>query len=96
MGGIGFMDASYQAPPRTAGPRSAAILGNWLTQMEMAAKRVCDVLIAGASLLFPAPMMILIGAMIMGTQGAGNISAKSQRLNGKQFVIYKFRTFERP
>ena len=35
-----------------------------LSQMEMAAKRVCDVLIAGASILFLAPMMIFVCAMI--------------------------------
>ena len=61
--------------------------------MEMAAKRVCDVLIAGASLLFLAPMMILIGAMIA-WDSKGPVIFRQNRngLNGKQFVIYKFRT----
>jgi exopolysaccharide biosynthesis polyprenyl glycosylphosphotransferase len=64
-----------------------------LSQMEMAAKRVCDVLIAGATILFLSPMMIFVGAMIA-LDSKGPIIFRQNRngFNGKQFVIYKFRT----
>jgi exopolysaccharide biosynthesis polyprenyl glycosylphosphotransferase len=64
-----------------------------LSEMEMAVKRVCDVLIAGVSVLFLAPMMIFIGALIaLDSKGPVIFRQNRNGFNGKQFVIYKFRT----
>src|SRR4029077_9940390 len=64
-----------------------------LSQMEMAAKRACDVLIAGASILFLAPMMIVVGAVIaLDSKGPVIFRQNRNGFNGRQFVIYKFRT----
>ena len=64
-----------------------------LSELEMAVKRVCDVLIAGVSVLFLAPMMIFIGALIaLDSKGPVIFRQNRNGFNGKQFVIYKFRT----
>jgi undecaprenyl-phosphate galactose phosphotransferase/putative colanic acid biosynthesis UDP-glucose lipid carrier transferase len=64
-----------------------------LSQMEMAAKRACDVLIAGASILFLAPMIIVVGAVIaLDSKGPVIFRQNRNGFNGRQFVIYKFRT----
>jgi Undecaprenyl-phosphate glucose phosphotransferase len=64
-----------------------------LSQMEMAAKRVCDIVIAAVSILLLAPIMIFVGALIA-LDSKGPIIFRQNRngFNGKQFVIYKFRT----
>ena len=64
-----------------------------LSELEMAVKRVCDVLIAGVSVLFLAPMTIFIGALIaLDSKGPVIFRQNRNGFNGKQFVIYKFRT----
>jgi undecaprenyl-phosphate galactose phosphotransferase/putative colanic acid biosynthesis UDP-glucose lipid carrier transferase len=66
-----------------------------LSPTELVAKRVCDVALAGVSILLLAPMMILVSVAIA-LDSSGPIIFRQDRkgFNGKRFVIYKFRSLK--
>ena len=62
-------------------------------EMRLVLKRIIDVLLAGAALLFLAPIMALI-AMLIRLTSPGPAIFRQVRcgLNGRRFVFYKFRS----
>ena len=64
-----------------------------LTQLEHAAKRCIDVVVAGVTLITLLPLLTLV-ALAIRLDSPGPILFKQQRcgFNGKRFQIYKFRT----
>jgi Undecaprenyl-phosphate glucose phosphotransferase len=66
-----------------------------LSPTELLAKRLCDVLLAGVSVLMLAPLMVSI-SVVIALESSGPVIFRQDRkgFNGKRFVIYKFRTMK--
>jgi undecaprenyl-phosphate galactose phosphotransferase/putative colanic acid biosynthesis UDP-glucose lipid carrier transferase len=64
-----------------------------LSEMQRLVKRVMDILVAGFALMFFMPALVLIAAAIK-LDGPGPVIFRQARkgFNGRQFVIFKFRT----
>jgi undecaprenyl-phosphate galactose phosphotransferase/putative colanic acid biosynthesis UDP-glucose lipid carrier transferase len=72
---------------------SVEILGAPLSSMEQGVKRAVDVVLASAALVFFMPVMLLT-AIAIKLDGPGPIIFRQSRkgFNGKQFIMFKFRT----
>lgn len=83
------MDVSLIVPP-AAPPTPVALPAPPATSR---AKRVVDIVISLSALFVMAPLLIMIALMIrLESPGAAVFRQKRGGLNGKPFVIYKFRT----
>jgi undecaprenyl-phosphate galactose phosphotransferase/putative colanic acid biosynthesis UDP-glucose lipid carrier transferase len=64
-----------------------------LNASERIAKRALDVLVAAFTLVALAPLMLLVAVAIrLGSPGPAIFRQRRKGFNGKEFVIYKFRT----
>jgi len=72
---------------------SVEILAAPLSSMEQGVKRAVDVVLASAALVFFMPVMLLT-AIAIKLDGPGPIIFRQSRkgFNGKQFIMFKFRT----
>jgi len=62
-------------------------------ELQLLAKRVFDVLLAGASLLLVSPIMLIVAVLIRATSPGPAIFRQTRcGLNGRKFVFYKFRS----
>src|SRR5262249_54631275 len=64
-----------------------------LTTSEQIVKRTLDIVVAGLALVCLLPLMLLIATAIrLGSRGPAIFQQRRNGFNGKEFVIYKFRT----
>ena len=64
-----------------------------LSAPERVAKRIVDLLIAGFALIALMPMMLATACMVrLGSPGPAIFRQRRRGFNGREFVIYKFRT----
>jgi Undecaprenyl-phosphate glucose phosphotransferase len=64
-----------------------------LSASERIAKRTLDVLVAAFALMALLPLMLLVAALIrLGSRGPAIFRQRRKGFNGREYVIYKFRT----
>jgi len=64
-----------------------------LTKMELAIKRSLDICLASAILLMLSPLLVIVAVAIkLDSPGPVIFSQRRNGFNGRQFIIYKFRT----
>jgi Undecaprenyl-phosphate glucose phosphotransferase len=82
-----------QATAEFAGPTLIELQRAPLTRLEMAAKRVVDLVLAGAALILLLPLLAVVSIAIkIDSRGPVIFRQSRKGFNGREFMIWKFRT----